>query len=98
MTMLNITVLCSVIDNYGDIGFVYRLCRRLGEISKDIKLRIVCDNLKSFAFMNSGIDPEKAEQEFNGWKIFDWNDSQLCTKEFTDEEPRFIPVLSVQAS
>ena len=40
MTMLNITVLCSVIDNYGDIGFVYRLCRRLGEISKDIKLRI----------------------------------------------------------
>nr|WP_318710951.1 elongation factor P maturation arginine rhamnosyltransferase EarP [uncultured Treponema sp.] len=90
MTMLNITVLCSVIDNYGDIGFVYRLCRRLGEISKDIKLRIVCDNLNSFAFMNSGIDPEKAEQEFNGWKIFDWNDSHLCTKEFTDEEPRFI--------
>ncbi|MDO4506126.1 MAG: elongation factor P maturation arginine rhamnosyltransferase EarP [Spirochaetales bacterium] len=90
MDMLNITVLCSVIDNYGDIGFVYRLCRRLGEISKDIKLRVVCDNLKSFAFMNSGIDPEKPVQEFSGWKIYDWNDAELCTKAFTEEEPQFI--------
>ncbi|MCQ2240351.1 elongation factor P maturation arginine rhamnosyltransferase EarP [Treponema sp.] len=88
--MLNVTVLCSVIDNYGDIGFVYRLCRRLGEISNDIKLRIVCDNLNSFAFMNSGIKPGLSEQEFNSWKIFDWNDAEVCTKEFTEREPQFI--------
>ncbi|WP_407398719.1 elongation factor P maturation arginine rhamnosyltransferase EarP [Treponema sp.] len=90
MDMLNITVLCSVIDNYGDIGFVYRLCRRLSEISKDVTLRIVVDNLSSFAFMNSGINPGLAEQEFNGWKIFDWNNAEVCTKEFTEDEPQFI--------
>lgn len=88
--MLDITVLCSVVDNYGDIGFVYRLCRRLSEICSDIKLRVVIDNLQSFAFMNSKIDASLSEQEFNGWKILDWNDSELCKKEFLRNQPEFI--------
>lgn len=88
--MKNVTVLCSVIDNYGDIGFVYRLCRRLSEISDDIRLRIVVDNLNSFAFMNPEVNPSLAEQYVNDWKIFDWNNGEACKKEFTENEPEFI--------
>lgn len=88
--MLDVTVLCSVVDNYGDIGFVYRLCRRLSEISGELKIRLVVDNLDSFAFMNSKINPSLDEQEFCGWKIFNWNNSELCTKEFLANPPAFI--------
>lgn len=88
--MLNVTVLCSVIDNYGDIGFVYRLCRRLSEITKEINLRIVVDNLKSFAFMNSKVKIDVAEQKYNNWKIFDWNNYEICKKEFLNNEPEYI--------
>lgn len=88
--MMDVTVLCSVVDNYGDIGFVYRLCRRLSEISHDISLRLVVDNLESFAFMNSKIDSSKAVQEYNGWKILDWKNEGACRKEFLEKSPQFI--------
>lgn len=88
--MFDVTVLCSVVDNYGDIGFVYRLCRRLSEISGELKIRLVVDNLNSFSFMNSKINPSLDEQEFCGWKIFNWNNWELCTKEFLANPPVFI--------
>ena len=89
-SMLDITVLCSVVDNYGDIGFVYRLCRRLSEISTELQIRLVVDNLDSFAFMNPEINSSQAEQFSSGWKILDWNNRQVCTKEFLENPPQFI--------
>lgn len=89
-SMLDITVLCSVVDNYGDIGFVYRLCRRLSEISTELKIRLVVDNLESFAFMNPQINSSQAEQISSGWKILDWNNRQVCTKEFLENPPQYI--------
>ncbi|MBQ0039314.1 MAG: elongation factor P maturation arginine rhamnosyltransferase EarP [Treponema sp.] len=88
--MLDLTVLCSVVDNYGDIGFVFRLCRRISEIAQDIKLRLVVDNLESFSFMNSKIDPSKAEQEFNGWTILDWKNEEVCRNSFLSQQPEYI--------
>ena len=31
---LDITILCKVVDNFGDIGVVYRLARALSDLSK----------------------------------------------------------------
>ncbi len=88
--MLDLTVLCKVVDNYGDIGFVFRLCRSLSELSPDIKLRLVVSNLGSFAAMADGINPALPFQTFRGWQIFDWNNAETCTAEFAQNPPVFL--------
>ena len=88
--MLDLTVLCKVVDNYGDIGFVFRLCRSLSELSPDIKLHLVVSNLSSFAAMAKKIDPALPFQEFRGWQIFDWNNAEVCKKAFTGNPPVFL--------
>ncbi len=44
-----ITVLCKVVDNFGDIGVAWRLCRRLAEIQSKYKICLVVDDLESFS-------------------------------------------------
>lgn len=88
--MLDLTVLCKVVDNYGDIGFVFRLCRSLSELSKDIKIRLVVSNLESFALIADEINPALSVQTFYNWKIFDWNNSDICKKEFSENPPVFL--------
>lgn len=87
---MEITVLCKVVDNFGDIGVVFRLCRALSELKKNLEIRLVVSNLDSFAKISKGIDSSKTFQEFRGWKVFDWNDSALCKKEFSKNPPEFI--------
>ena len=88
--MLDLTVLCKVVDNYGDIGFVFRLCRSLSEISNNIKLRLVVSNLESFAAMADGINPALPFQTFRGWQVFDWNNAEVCKKAFSGNPPVFL--------
>ncbi len=87
---MEVTVLCDVVENYGDIGVVYRLARALSEIDYDIKLNIVVNNLNSFSQMAPGINPSLAIQEYKGWTVLDWNDSNLCTEYFSKNHPRII--------
>lgn len=72
-----ITLLCKVVDNFGDIGVVYRLARAISDIDSTIQLNIICSDLQSFAAMNSAVDKNKMLQiiEYNGarWTIIDWN-------------------------
>ncbi|MBO7136816.1 MAG: elongation factor P maturation arginine rhamnosyltransferase EarP [Spirochaetaceae bacterium] len=88
--MLDLTVLCKVVDNYGDIGFVFRLCRSLSEISNNIKLRLVVSNLESFAAMADGINPALPFQTFRGWQVFDWNNAEVCKEVFSGNPPVFL--------
>lgn len=81
---LDITLLCNVVDNYGDIGFVYRLSRSLLEVNKNLSLRLVVNDLHSFAFMAPGLDESKAVQCFEGIKVLDWNKSDVCRADFTE--------------
>lgn len=90
MQIQEITILCDVVDNFGDIGFVYRLSRSISEINPKIKLRLVVNNLASFSKMAPQINPNLAEQSFNSWKIFDWNKTELCSKEFSQNPPKII--------
>lgn len=79
---LDITILCKVVDNYGDIGFVYRLARTISKKEPSASLRIVVSDLLSFSKMAPGIDLLKAEQKYDGWTILDWNNSEVCTASF----------------
>lgn len=60
---MELTVLCKVVDNYGDIGFVYRLCRALSELDRSLQLRLVVSDLAAFQSMNRQIDAHCAVQE-----------------------------------
>ena len=84
-----ILILCKVVDNFGDIGLVYRLARSISDLRPNLKLTLVVSNLESFHKMANQIDPKKAVQDFkyknSTWKILDWN---LDNAEY---ESRFSP-------
>ncbi len=72
----NIIILCKVVDNYGDIGVVYRLAKALSDLDQFFNITLVCSNLESFAKMAAGIKPFLKKQTFNykkaTWTILDW--------------------------
>lgn len=88
--MIDVTILCKVVDNYGDIGFVYRLARSLSALSSEVHLRLVVSSLASFARLAPGLDPRQAEQEYSGWQVFDWNASDVCGRAFSEKNPQII--------
>ena len=45
---MTIDILCKVVDNYGDIGLVYRLARALSELEAGPSLRLIVDDLHAF--------------------------------------------------
>ena len=57
-----LTILCKVVDNFGDIGFVYRLAKNLVQLNPDREIRIAVDNLAAFNKIESRVDPSLAEQ------------------------------------
>ena len=73
----NIMILCKVVDNFGDIGVVYRLAKALSDLDSSLNLTIVCSNLESFASMAKKIEHDKKSQFFDykntRWQILDWN-------------------------
>ena len=85
----DITILCKVVDNFGDIGVVYRLARALTELSGKLNLRIVVDNLDSFSLLEPGVNPSKEVQLVNGWQILQW-DSSSCIELFRKNPPHII--------
>ncbi len=68
-------LLCRVVDNYGDIGLVYRLARALSEATPALRLRIIVDDLPAFAQLAPGIDPARDLQFYRGWTVVRWNPS-----------------------
>ena len=91
----DITLLCKVVDNFGDIGVVYRLARALKELSdaeecSPVTLRLITDNLQSFHSIEPQIDPHKQFQELCSIKVYDWNAKALCKEAFLAEPPQII--------
>lgn len=77
MNKQNILILCKVVDNFGDIGVVYRLAKALSDLRPNLSLTLVVSNLKSFSAMAKQVEPDKKVQDFkyknSVWKILDWN-------------------------
>ena len=82
---IDITILCKVVDNFGDIGVVLRLSKALLEVQKqnsaifpEINIRIVSDNLKSFSLLEPKINENLDVQSVLGFQVFNWeNDANL---------------------
>jgi len=94
----DITILADVVDNFGDIGVAWRLCRNFFRIAglseKGMTIRLVTNGLSSFSKINSQINPSLPFQECcceNGTiKVYDWTDYDLCYKTFTENPPEVI--------
>ena len=79
---MHITVLCKVVDNYGDIGVCWRMCRRLKKIAPQNTISLVVDNFDSFNKICFDVVPGLAVQTVEGVEIFDWNNSDFCKAQF----------------
>ena len=95
--MFKIYLLCDVVDNYGDIGFVYRLARDLYKLDSSLNLVIVVNNLDAFSKItgkNSNgtniINENLSEQNCTNIKILNWNDSKTCSADYDLFEPQII--------
>ena len=81
----DLTILCKVVDNFGDIGFVYRLAKNLVQLNPQREIRIVTNDIKTFKMLA----PELGKGGAN-IALFNSNDAATCRAEFCQRPPRVI--------
>ena len=70
---MTIDILCRVVDNFGDIGFVYRLARALTAERDAPSLRLVVDDLASFSRLCPEVDERASCQTVGLWRLVSWD-------------------------
>ena len=90
---MQITVLCKVVDNFGDIGVVYRLAKQLKKINPQNQINLVTDNLSSFQKICSAVQTEIPFQCVEGLNVYDWNADEFCHKAFSCNDGELMPVI-----
>ena len=89
---MEITILCKVVDNYGDIGVAYRLARRLQKISKE-NINLIVDDLKAFNKICNSVSSEKSFQVVEGFSVYNWKDYDFCYSEFSKNDGEKLAVI-----
>ena len=88
---MTVDILCKVVDNLGDIGFVYRLARALSELPEAPRLRLIVDDLASFSLLCPAVDPSRSLQTVEGWLVARWDDpGEEALRRYRDERPRMV--------
>lgn len=82
-----IDILCKVVDNYGDIGVVYRLARALSDLDAGLELRLVVDDLRAFRELCPQIDADAAAQRVRGWTVVSGPEGAAL---FRERPPRLV--------
>lgn len=92
---MTIDVLCRVVDNFGDIGFAYRLARALSEPPAPSAspaphcVRLVVDDLAAFALLCPRVDSAAPCQTVDGVLVVRWADpTEAGIRPFLDDRPR----------
>jgi len=86
-----IDILCRVVDNLGDIGFVYRLARSLSGCPGSPRLRLIVDDLSAFAGICPGVDPASDFQTVEGWTVARWvGPGEAAVRRYRADPPRII--------
>jgi uncharacterized repeat protein (TIGR03837 family) len=62
---LSIDIFCHIVDNYGDIGFVYRFARELRRSRPSLPIRVFVDDLTTFKALEPRVDCSKARQDLD---------------------------------
>jgi uncharacterized repeat protein (TIGR03837 family) len=69
---VTIDILCKVVDNFGDIGVAWRLARALSELPDPPGIRLVVDDLESFAALCPRVDPSSGYQDAGKIEVVPW--------------------------
>ncbi|MBL0010658.1 MAG: elongation factor P maturation arginine rhamnosyltransferase EarP [Nitrosomonas sp.] len=64
-------IFCTVIDNFGDIGVCWRLARQLTQDHHQL-VRLWVDDLTSFAYIASNVNPKVQQQVILSVEICHW--------------------------
>ncbi len=90
---MTIDILCKVVDNYGDIGLVYRLARAFRDLDPGLGIRIIVDRLEAFRDLAPGLQLEPRPGQgsgplsFKGFTIIPWDEAW---RGMWEERPRFV--------
>lgn len=90
---MKITVLCKVVDNFGDIGVVYRLVKQLESENPDIEFNLVVDDLVSFHKINNQINPTLKFQKLNSINVYSWNAFNFCYEQFLQNDGEKLQII-----
>ena len=90
---MQITVLCKVVDNFGDIGVVYRLAKQLKKINPQNQINLVTDNLDSFNKICSTVNPVLGFQTLEGLNVYNWKAADFCHEAFSKNDGELMPVI-----
>ena len=90
---MEITVLCKVVDNFGDIGVNWRLAKKLKNLAPQNRINLIVDNLLSFNKICDQVKPNEALQEVCGIFVYDWNAYDFCYGEFSGEKNTRLQVI-----
>ena len=98
---MHITVLCKVVDNYGDIGVAWRMSRRLKKIAPQNTISLVVDDFKTFSVLENRVSPviarsRKATKQsivIDGIEIFHWHDQALCHDVFSQNDGQRLQII-----
>ncbi len=71
MNPKTIDIFCHVVDNYGDIGVVYRFAREFKRRHPECRVRVFVDDLNSLKSMHPEIDTHLTRQEHAGIMYID---------------------------
>lgn len=71
MQLRSIDIFCHVVDNFGDIGFVFRFAREFHGVNPLCRVRVFVDDLKTFHIVNPAIDPAAPLQSLDGIEYID---------------------------
>ena len=88
-----ITVLCKVVDNYGDIGVCWRMCRRLKKLKPENTISLIVDNLVSFNRICDDVDVEASFQNVLGVDVYNWNNEEVCHEQFIQNDGEKLSVI-----
>lgn len=102
----NITLLCKVVDNYGDIGVVWRLARAISDLdaadfsgagdadkaSTAFKAcrRLVVDDLNAFKNLVPSVSLDAPVQQVGGWTVLRSDAADECRASFLETPPLVI--------
>lgn len=90
---MNITILCKVVDNFGDIGVVYRLAKRIKKIRPNVALHLVVDNLSSFNKICDVVDCDKKFQIVEKIEVYKWDDFDFCYDQFSKNDGEKLEII-----
>ena len=76
---MNILILCKVVDNYGDMGFAYRLAVSLAALAPRLQISLAVSDVRAFTSL--------CDERCAAIRILDWNDAASCARACEENFP-----------